>query len=105
MAAAFRFEGTYHRAFAAHQRGQVECMETAVALAADVPPAFARVRVADEPDGLRGEILDHETSGLERSQTRQVGFRRQLRRVREPTVDPGLDLGLPQFIPDRLRIA
>ena len=58
MPPALRLEGSDDDPLAAHERGQVQGMESAVALAADVPPSLAGIRVADDPERLRREIFN-----------------------------------------------
>ena len=64
---------------APHQGGEVERL--AAGPGAGVPPALAGVGVADQGDGLRGEVLDLQVAPRERGQVVDVGVGVELRRA------------------------
>lgn len=64
--------GCHDDAFAAHERGEVEGF--AACAGAGVPPAFAGIGVADQRDGLGGEILNFKLAAEKCGEVVNVGI-------------------------------
>ncbi len=94
--------GRHDQSLTLHQRREVQRL--AAGPGADVPPALARVGVAGQGDGLRGQILDLQIAPLESRQVVDVGLGVELCRSRQFAVNPGLEAGRDQLVPRRLLV-